>query len=430
MGLPAVVGMLVNALYNIVDTIFVGQGVGPLAIASLAIVFPIQMIVSASAQAIGIGTASIVSRRLGEKRHEDAVKAVGTAYATVLVVNVILVTLLFLFMRPILGFFGASEEIMPYAMEYVSIVGAGFFFFSTSMCASNLVRSEGNTRAAMKGMLLGALMNLMLDPLFIFGFGLGVRGAAIATVISQISSAAYLFSLYARKKMIVPIVASELRIRPAILRQSVILGTPAFIQSAGMSLLMLLVNNTLGRYGGNIAITTFGMVHKLLMIVIMPVLGIVQGSQPISGYNYGARRYDRVKAILRTTVLTALGFSLIGYSFMMIFPRIAMGLFTRDAELIAVSARVLRIVVMFIPLAAVQITGSTYFQAVGKASEALILGLSRQFFVLIPLILLLPRFLGLDGVWFSYALADLISTAVTSFFLLREVRRLGIAHAR
>ena len=187
-------GMLVNALYNIVDTIFVGQGVGPLAIAALSIVFPIQMIVSSVAQATGIGTASIVSRRLGEKRHDEAVKAVGTAYATVILVNAILVGLLFAFMRPILTFFGASQEIMPLAMGYLSIVGAGFFFFALAMCASNLVRSEGNTKASMKGMLLGAGLNTILDPIFIFGFGMGVRGAAIATVISQVASVLYLAS--------------------------------------------------------------------------------------------------------------------------------------------------------------------------------------------------------------------------------------------
>jgi Na+-driven multidrug efflux pump len=178
------------------------------------------MIVSSVAQATGIGTASIVSRRLGEKRHDEAARAVGTAYATVILVNAILVGLLFAFMRPILTFFGASQEIMPLAMEYLSIVGAGFFFFGLSMCASNLIRSEGNTKASMKGMLLGAGLNTILDPIFIFGFGMGVRGAAIATVINQVASVLYLASLYTRKKMIVPLVASEFRIRPKILVQS------------------------------------------------------------------------------------------------------------------------------------------------------------------------------------------------------------------
>lgn len=425
MGIPAVVGMMVNALYNIVDTIFVGQGVGPLAIAGLAIVFPIQMIVSAIAQAIGVGTASIVSRRLGEKRPDDAAKALGTALTAVTLATAILVAALFLFMRPILVFFGASADTMPYAMEYTSIVGAGFFFFSLSMCASNLLRSEGNTKASMIGMLIGALLNTVLDPLFIFGFGMGVKGAAIATVISQIASCIFLFGMYARKKTVVPIRRPWLRIDVGILGKSIVLGIPSFIQSAGMSILMLIVNTTLGKYGGDGAITTYGMVHKLLMIVIMPVLGIVQGFQPIAGYNYGAKRYDRVRASLKTTIFTAFGLSLFGYAFMMLIPRVGMSFFTHDADLITSSARVLRIVVLFIPAAAIQITGSVYFQSVGKATEALALSLSRQFLLLIPLVLILPRFFGLNGVWAAFPLADLLSTIITATLLLREVRRLG-----
>ena len=427
MALPAVVGMMVNALYNIVDTVFVGLGVGPLAIAALAIVFPIQMIVSAVAQAIGVGTASIVSRRLGEKRPEEAAKAAGTAYAAVTVATAILVAVLFLFMRPILGFFGASAEIMPYAMEYTGIVGAGFFFFSLSMCASNLIRSEGNTKASMIGMLIGALLNTVLDPLFIFGFGIGVKGAAIATVISQMASCVYLFSMYARKKTVVPIKKANLRIDLGILSASVMLGIPSFIQSAGMSILMLLVNTTLGVYGGDEAITTYGMVHKLLMIVIMPILGIAQGFQPIAGYNYGAKRFDRVRTSLWTAALTAFSIALFGYAFMMLLPRVGMSFFTHDEGLIASSARVLRIVVLFIPAAAIQITGSVYFQSVGKATEAMALSLSRQFLLLIPFVLILPRFFGLAGVWVAFPLADLLSSTITVTLLIKEVRKLARA---
>ena len=188
---------------------------------------------------------------------------------------------------------------------------------------------------------------------------------------------------------------------------------------------MLLVNTSLGRYGGDPAITTFGMIHRLNMIVIMPVLGIVQGFQPIAGYNYGAKRYDRVKATLRTTIFTATGLAGLGYAFMMLLPRVGMGFFTSDAALVDASARVLRIMVMFVPLAAVQITGATYFQAIGKATESVVLGLSRQFFILIPLILILPPIFGLDGIWMAYPLADLLSSSVTTTLLVREVRRLG-----
>jgi len=429
MGIPAAIGMMVNALYNVVDTIFVGQGVGPLAIAALSIVFPIQMIVSAVAQGLGVGTASLVSRRLGERRPEDAATAIGTAYAAVMLVTAVLVAALFLFMRPILVFFGASAAIMPFAMQYTGIVAAGFFFFAMSMAASNLVRAEGNAKASMMGMLAGAGLNTILDPLFIFGFGMGVRGAAIATVISQVVSCVYLFSTYLRGKSHIPLRLAHFRIRFRVLAESTILGTPAFIQSAGLSLLALVINNSLGYYSGDTAITTYGMTSKIVMMVIMPILGIVQGFQPIAGYNYGARNFDRVRASLRTTLATAFVVSLFGYAFMMLWPRVAMGFFTRDAALIASSARVLRIIVLFIPLAAIQITGSTYFQAVGKGTQSLLLGLSRQFIVLIPLVLILPSFIGGEGIWIAFPLADLLASSLTITLLVREVHNLGVRHA-
>jgi putative MATE family efflux protein len=427
MSLPAAVGMMVNALYNVVDTIFVGQGVGPLAIAALSIVFPIQMLVSAIAQAIGVGTASIVSRRLGAKQETEAAEAAGSALATVTLVTFVLVVGLFLFMKPILGFFGASADTMTYAMEYTGIVGAGFFFFSLSMCASNLLRAEGNTKASMTGMVIGAALNMVLDPLFILGFGMGVKGAAIATVMSQIASCVYLFGLYARGKTVIHLKLSKLKIKREILASSIVLGTPSFIQSAGMSILALLVNTTLGRYGGDEAITIYGMIQKLLLIVIMPVLGVAQGFQPIAGYNYGAKRFDRVRLSLFTAIATGAGVSLVGYAFMMLLPKVGMSFFTHDVDLISKSSRVLRIMVMFIPAAAVQITSSTYFQAVGRATEALVLGLSRQFILLIPFVLILPRFFGVDGVWMAYPLADVLATTITLFLLAREVKHLGLA---
>lgn len=424
MGIPAAVGMIVNALYNIVDTVFVGLGVGSLAIAALSIIFPIQMLVSALAQALGVGSASIVSRRLGEKREEDAAKTIGTAYATILLATAILVVLTFIFMRPILSFFGASPAIMPYAIEYLTWVTPGFFFFAASMAANSLVRAEGNAKASMTGMIIGALLNTVLDPLFIFGFHLGVAGAAIATVISQIASCAYLFSLYFRKKTHVALRLDHFRIRPSILKDSALLGIPAFVQSAGMSLLALVINTSLGKFGGDMAITIYGMVSKINMLVIFPILGMAQGFQPIVGYNYGAHRYDRVRGAIKVTTLTVLGLATFCFAILMLFPRACMSLFSQDQELVAAAARVIRMMLIFVPLAAVQIIGSTYFQAVGRKTQSIVLGLSRQFLILIPLVLILPHFLGLDGIWWSFPAADLIATTLTITLLAREISHL------
>lgn len=424
MGIPAAIGMLVNALYNVVDTIFVGRGVGALAIAALAIVFPIQMLVSSFAQAIGFGAASIVSRRLGEKRGEEAAAAIGTAYTAVAASTLFLVVLLFAFMRPTLAAFGASEAVMPYATAYLQVVASGFFFFAMSMAANGLVRAEGNAKASMIGMVIGAALNCVLDPLFIFAFHWGVRGAAIATVISQLVSCIYLFSLYAFKQSHVRLRMAHLRLRWDILRESALLGIPAFMQEAGMSVLAFVVNNSLLAYGGDRAITIYGMVNRFTSLIFLPMLGMIQGFQPIAGYNFGARRFDRVKKSLRVAIATAVSLAAFGYVFTVLLPDLSMSLFTRDASLIAASGRVLRILSSLLPLVAIQIIGSTYFQAVGKPTPSLVLGLSRQFIILIPLLLILPRFLGLDGVWAAFPLSDFLAASMTTVFLVRDVRHL------
>ncbi len=424
MGVPAAVGMIVNALYNIVDTIFVGQGVGPMAIAALSIVFPIQMIVSAFAQGLSTGAASIASRRLGARKYNSAAQAVGTAYTVVTIVTLIFVILVFAFMRPILIFFGASSQILPYAIEYMQIISAGFFFFALSMCTSNLIRAEGNARAAMRGMIIGAVLNTVLDPLFIFGLDMGVRGAAIATVISQIGSCLYLTSIYLRKKAHIPLNRSHFRIDWSLLRESVILGIPSFVQSAGMSILQLIINNSLSFYGGDNAIATYGMVHRLNSIIILPIIGMAMGFQPIAGYNYGAHQYKRVKASLKVAIITTFCLALFGFSLVMFASRLCIGLFIRDTTLINSSAVVLRIMSSFIPLAAIQIIGSTYFQSIGKPIESLILGISRQFLILIPLVVIMPRIFGLNGIWFSFPMSDFLATSLTLILLFREVRHL------
>jgi len=428
LGIPAAVGMLVNALYNVVDTIFVGQGVGSLAIAALAIVFPIQIIVSAFAQALGAGAASIMSRRLGEKRPEDAARTAGGTLGLVTGITILLSVLLVLFCDPVLRFFGASTAILPYARDYLLIVGSGFPLYTLSMAASTLLRAEGNTKASMFGMVLGAGLNCFLDPLLIFAIPMGVKGAAIATVISQLSSTVFLLQLYIRKRTVVRITFKSLRPRWSIFRESAVLGFPSFVQSAGMSLLALIMNNNLGHYGGDQAITIYSMVQRLNSIVILPLIGIAQGFQPVAGYNYGAHRYDRVKTALRDASLIALGVALLGWAVMEVFPAACMGLFTPDAGLRRAAGSVLRVMVLLVPTAAFQIIGSNYFLAVGKAMRTFFLGLLRQFILLIPLALVLPLFFGLGGIWWAFPLADVASASITMTVVFLELRHLGEKH--
>lgn len=425
MGIPAVVGMLVNALYNVVDSVFVGHWVSPLAIGALTIIFPIQMIVSALAQAIGVGSASVVSRRLGEKRPEEAARIVGSSYSWVFIINLVLVVLVYLFTDPILFLFGARGEILNLARDYLVTVTPGFFFFGISMAANNLVRAEGSPRASMTGMLIGALLNCALDPLFIIAFGMGVKGAALATVISQIVAASYLMSLYLRRKSHISLSLPDFRPNPTQLVESLVLGFPAFVQSAGMSILALILNNSLAHYGGEDAVSVYGMINRLITLVIFPILGIAQGFQPIVGYNYGAQNWKRVRRVIVVTLATVFVIALVAFAALMLFPSLFVMLFTSEQSYIQMGSRVLRIMILFIPLGALQIIAATYFQSIGKRVQSILLGLSRQFLCLIPLVLILPRVLGLDGLWFAYPLADLVSVVITSALFLRELSHLG-----
>ena len=425
MGIPAAIGMLVNALYNVIDTVFVGRGVGPLAIAALSIVFPIQMIVASVAMGIGVGAASIVSRRLGEKRTDLAAHAIGTSYSAMTVGTVILVILLLVFMEPILRFFGSTETILPYASEYAFSVSLGFFFFALSMLASSLFRAEGNARASMVGMMIGAGLNCLLDPLFIFVFHMGIRGAAYATVISQFVSCVYYLVMYLGKKNSIMLTGRHFLIHRSILSESLVLGIPSFVQEAGMSLLAIILNNTIGALGGDEAIINYGMASKLLSLLILPMLGLIQGFQPIAGYNYGAGNFKRVKQSLGLTIITAIGSIIVWYGLIMLFPAFFVGLFTTDPKILVSGAGVLRILICCLPIAAVQITGSTYFQAAGKARQSLLLGVSRQFLALIPLLLILPGIWGLSGVWIAFPLSDLSTSVITAVILFRELRHLS-----
>jgi putative MATE family efflux protein len=428
MSVPAMVGMAVNALYNVVDTIFVGRGAGSLAIAGLTVAFPIQMIVGSFALMIGIGAASIISRRLGEKKKELAEDALGTALVSIAGAALILTFLLASFSTAILRLFGATDTILPYAASYLTTILWGVPFISFSMGGNNLIRAEGNAKVAMATMLIGMILNIILDPIFIFAFGLGIRGAALATVIAQGCSFVWILLYYLRRKSAVRLRWEKLNINWRQLREMVVLGIPNFVHAAGMNLIMLVINNTLGTLGGDLSISTFGMSMRLLSFAFMPIMGLAQGFQPIAGYNYGAHKYDRVKKALLMAFLVSVAMTLFCHALIMIFPKFLIGMFTTETALIELSAPALQTMALLIPIIGFQIVSSIYFQAVGKALPSLLLGLSRQFIVLLPMILILPRFLELNGVWAAFPASDLLSTIITLTALTFELRHLRKRH--
>ena len=432
LSVPATIGMIVNGLYNLVDTIFVGRGAGPMAIAGLTIAFPIQMLLMGFAQTYGVGGASIVSRRLGEGREEEAASVAGSALSISFITAIVVSALGLLFIEPVLKGFGASETILPFAREYMSVIFFGSPFLAIAMTGNNLSRAEGQAKIAMMTMIIGTGLNIILDPIFIFewigftlsgqrygiyGLNLGIRGAAIATVISQFCAFLYIVYFYKRGGSHLPLKRRSFKIQFKYVKEMVLLGVPTFVRQAGMSLLAIVINNSLKIYGGDISIAAYGMINRVLMFIFMPLFGIVQGYQPIAGYNFGAKKYDRLAQVNRISFITTTAMSLFGFMLIQLLPRLLMGMFTTDKELIHVATSAIRKMTLALPLIGIQVIGGTYFQSVGKAGPAMFLGLSRQFIFLIPLVLLLPHLMGVNGIWFSTPIADVLSTVLTVLWM-------------
>ncbi len=430
LSIPAMIGMLVNALYNVVDTIYIGRGVGPLAIGGLTIAFPFQMIIMAIGMTIGVGAASVISRNLGSGNRKKAYRAGGTALGTSVIIGLLIMAGGIIYLDQILRLFGASGTLIGYAREYLSVILIGTPFISFSMTSNNIVRSEGKALIAMISMLIGTVLNIILDPVFIFLLHMGIRGAAIATVISQLTSFSFLFLFFITGRSSLKIKLHYLIPNFHLLKEIIAIGLPAFIRQAGGSILAVIMNNMLLIYGGDLAIAAYGIINRLLMFTLMPLFGIVQGFQPIAGYNYGAKKFDRVQSSIKSAIIVTTAMSASSFIIMMVFPDILMRMFTTDKELIDISVNAIRLVIMVIPLIGIQIIGATFFQSVGKAVPSLILGMSRQIIFLIPLVLIIPRFLGLKGIWIAFPVADIGSTTITLLWLLKELKSLGLLHLK
>ncbi len=423
---PAIIGMVTNALYNLVDTIVVGQGVGTLAIAALTIAFPIMMLNMAVGMTIGVGTASIVSRNLGAGNHEKAYKAAGNAFVVSFLLGTVMSVLGLIFIDPLLKLFGATETILPYAKQYMSIIFIGTPFFTFAVTANNIARAEGSPFIAMIGMMVGAILNIILDPIFVFdwGLGMGIRGVALATIISQFASFAFLAIYFVRGKSALHLKLHHLYPDLKLLRETFAVGFASFARQAAGSLVSVILNNLLGFYGGDLYIAIFGVINRILMFMLMPLFGIVQGLQPIVSFNYGAKKLTRVKKSLQLSFIVITAFMTGSWLILMLFPGFVMGIFSRDNVLIETGIPIMRILIAVLPVIGIQIVGATYFQAVGKALPAAILSMSRQILFLIPLVLVLPLFLGLTGIWITFPIADLLATTLTSIWFLKEVKTL------
>lgn len=425
-SLPAITGMVVNALYNVVDSIFVGHGVGEVGLAAVTIAFPIMIILMAFGMLVGVGASAVVSLRLGEHKKEEAEKILGNALSLAVILSVALTTGLLLFLDPILISLGAEEKVLPYAREFTKIILLGSIFMYIGFGLNSIVRAEGNPKIAMATILISAGLNIVLNPLFIFTFHLGIGGSALATVISQSVSAIWIVAYFLSKKSVLALHYRNLALNKDIVKSIFKIGMSPFLMQIAASVVTVLFNFSLLKYGGELAVASIGVINRIAMLMLMPIFGLSQGLQPIIGYNYGAKNYERVKKALKLAIYAASIFSILGFLLTQIFDEQIIRLFNDNPELIIIGAHGMRIQLCMLPVIGFQIIGANYFQAVGKAGYAIILSLSRQVIILIPLILLLPGMLGLNGAWLASPIADFIAALLTGIFLVKEIRKLGV----
>jgi putative MATE family efflux protein len=426
---PAVVGMLAQALYNVVDRMFVGQAVGSLGITGTTVAFPFMMVVLAFSSLIGFGGAALVSIRLGEGKKEQAERVLGNSVVLLVLVSLVITVVAWLLLDPLLRLSGAGPDSLPYARDYMQLIVLGTLFQAIGFGLNAVIRGEGNPRVAMYTMLIGSLLNTCLDPIFLFVFQWGMTGAAAATVISQAVSAVWVLAYFLGGRSLLQIRPRNLSLTVPMCREILLIGSPMFAMQMAASVMNAVLNNQLRIYGGDLAISVIGIIHSIALFIAMPIFGLTQGVQPIIGYNYGAEQYDRVMRALQLAILWATVICVTGFVVVMLFPAQVIGLFNRqDDELMELGTHAIRICLVMFPIIGFQIVSANYFQAVGKPKHALFLGLSRQVLLLIPAILIGPLLFGLDGIWLAIPTADFCSSVLTGTWLMFELRHLRARH--
>ncbi len=430
LSLPAFFGMFVMTLYNVIDTIFIGHYVGPLGIAGLSIVFPVQMLSMGIGQMMGIGGASLISRLIGANNTSRAEHALGNAIASVIALSAIIMIAGLANADFWLRLMGSSETILPYARDYMTIILIGMFFQTLAMSSNGLIRAEGNARVPMTGMIIGAVSNIILDAIFIIPLNMGIKGAALATVIAQLISVAYLMSYYFSGKSFLKIRPRNLVLEWNILKAILAIGIASFARTLTASLSIIFVNRMLITYGGDLAVSAFGIVNRIMMFAIMPGITVGQGLQPILGFNYGAKRYDRALKAIKIAVAAATGFCIVVFLVLYFAPEPFIRIFTTDNELIALGSYAAKRIFLVLYLIGFIMVGSLVFQSVGKATQSFVTAISRPFLFLLPAVLILPQFLQLDGVWLSFPIADALSFMLTLALLapqIREFKSMGMS---
>lgn len=423
-SVPAIIGMMVNALYNVVDRIFIGNipGAGPLAITGVGICLPIMTIILAFSMLVGIGATTNISIKLGQGKRDEAEKIIGNSITLAIVIGFIITILGILFCEPILRVFGASDSTLPYAKDFIYIILGGTIFSMLGYTLNTTIRGDGNPKLSAIIMIVGCLTNIILDAVLIFVFHLGIKGAAIATVIAQLVTAVWGLSYYVKGKSNLKFKKSSLRLDKNLVKPVFAIGSAPFAMQLATSLVQVISNNALKTYGGDLAIGAMATVSSIALMISMPIFGLNQGAQPIIGFNFGAAKYDRANKAFKLSAIVAVIIMTTGWLLIQTVPQLIVGMFNRDPKLMEMSVTGARIYLLMLPIIGISITGSNYIQSIGKAKTAIILSLLRQVIILIPMILILPKFLGLDGVWYAQPVSDFLATGITIIILYREFK--------
>ena len=425
---PAIVAMVASSLYNMVDSIFIGQGVGPMAISGLAITFPFMNLSGAIGACIGVGASTYLSVKLGQKDYSKALKILGTSTLLKIITGIVFGALCLIFLDPILHFFGATDNTIPYARDYMQIILLGNVFTHLYFGMNALLRAASKPRHAMYATIFTVVLNTLLDPLFIYTFGMGIRGAAVATVLSQTVAMCWQIWIFSNPKELLHYKRGIFKFDLGIIKNILAIGVSPLSMNACACIVVIFINTALVRHGGDLSVGAYGIANRIGFIFFMVVMGINQGMQPIAGYNYGAEQYDRMLRVLNYSMVAATCIMTVGWLVGELMPKACARLFTTDEQLIDIAARGIRINMILFPMIGSQAVITNFFQSIGMAKISIFLSLSRQMIYLLPLLVILPPLMGVDGVWWSLPISDALAFVTTWIIMIRYMRNFKRQH--
>lgn len=422
-ALPAIIAMTASSLYNIIDRAVIGQVVGPMAIAGLAITFPFMNLSGAFGAAVGVGASTAISVKLGQRDYHTAVNLLGNTVTLNLVVGFALAVICLWLLDPILYFFGASEQTIPYARDFMQVIMAGTMITHMYFGMNAALRAAGKPRQAMYATIFTVAMNIVLVLVFIMWLGWGIRGAALATIMSQAIAMVYQLKLFANKKEILHFRRGIYRLRATLVKNIVAIGISPFLMNACACVIVIFMNNQFVKYGGDLTVGSYGIANAIGTMFVMFVMGVNQGMQPIAGYNYGSQQIDRLMEVLKLSIIAATCIMTVGWLIAMFLPYYCARMFTTDATLIAMSIHAIRINMLLFPIIGFQMVVTNFFQCIGKVQISIFLSLSRQLLFLLPLLATLPLFFGVDGVWYSLPASDLTAAIVAAIIMQAYMKK-------